>query len=140
MVTINSQWVEQIAIGVNFSFPINCTHTKNLAFESSNEENTPEFEADVQAAVTAYELAFKTNPDYSTQDLNQNTATLNVLMFSGGVGVVELTFTVEDAVVTLNQYYGFPDEMSIEDRQSSVNSQVAQYESNYKTGNNLVDL
>ncbi len=140
MVTINNQWVEQISRGVNFSFPINCTHTKNIAFESSNEQGSPSFNADVQAVVAAYESAFKMSPDYSTQDLNLSVATWEVLTFESGVGVVAVSFTVQNAIITMNQYYGFPDEMSPEDIQASINSQTAQYEENYKIGNNLVDL
>ena len=140
MVTINEQWVEQIAFGANFTFGVNCSHTKNLAFTSSYDENTTEFESDVQAVVTAYELAFKTSPEYTVQGLNLNTATWNVLVFSAGVGVVEVNFNVEDAEVTMTQYYGFPDETSPEDIQDSIVSQTNQYEINYKIGNNLVDL
>ena len=140
MVIINSQWIEQVSIGVSLSFDVDCLHTKNIAFESSNEPETPEFDADVQAVVSAYEYNFKSSPDFSIQDPNKNVATWDVVTFGSGMGVVSLTFTVENAEITLDQYYGFPDEMSSEDVQDSIDIQVAQYEINYKIGYNLVDL
>lgn len=140
MVTINDQWLEQLVIGVSLTFPVNCTHTKNLAFESLNIQDSPEFNADVQAVVSAYEYTFKTSPDYSVEDLNLNVATWEVLMFESGVGVVSLSFTVTNAEITLEQYYGFPYEMSTEDKQTSLETQVQQYEINYKIGYNLTEL
>lgn len=140
MVTINNQWVEQVSIGVSLSFDVNCSHSKNIAFESHNTQGSSEFNADVQSIVSAYELMFKTSPDYSIRDLNLNTATFNVLTFDGGVGVVNVQFNVLNAEITLNQYYSFPAEMSEIDRQNSLNEQVQQYEINYKIGYDLVDL
>ena len=140
MVTINNQWIEQVSRGVNFSFPINCKHSKNIAFESSNIQGTTEFNADVQSVVSAYEYSFKTSPDYSTQDLNLNVASWEVITFNEGVGVVSVEFTVENAEITITQYYGFDESVSTKEVQNSVISQVEQYEENYKTGYNLVNL
>lgn len=140
MVTINNQWIEQVSIGVSLSFNVNCSHSKNIAFESPNIQDSPEFNTDVQTIVSAYELTFKTSPDYSIQDLNLSTATWSIVVFDNNVGVVNIQFNVIDAKVTLNQYYGFPDEMSELDRQASINDQVQQYELNYKIGYDLINI
>lgn len=140
MATINSQWLEQISIGVSLSFNVNCSHSQNIVFESAYEQGTLEFNEDAQNAASAYELSFKTSPDFSIKDLNLNTATYSVQTFSNNVGVLNVNFNVINAEATIVQYYGFPDEMSPEDRQDSINTQVQQYEINYKIGYNLTDI
>lgn len=142
MVTINNQWNESVSIGVNFSFSINCTHTNNVIFNSTNAQDSAEYISDIQNQVQSYEYSFKTNPDYSTKDLNLNTATYNVISFDSelGIGIVEISFNVENAEITLNQYYGFDANMSAEDIQSSIETQVQQYETNYKIGYKLTDI
>lgn len=139
-VTIVEQWNEQLSIGATLRFPVNCVATYSLLVSSSNESNTSEFAEEMDVIREASEVAFKSNPDYSTQDLNMDRGSWALTSFENGVGSIQVTFNVIDAEVTLTQYYGFPASMSPQDMQISLEDQAQQYGVNYKIGNNLVNL
>ena len=139
-VTIVEQWNEQLSIGATLRFPVNCIATYSLFVSSENESNTSEFAEEMDVIREASEVAFKSNPDYSTQDSNKDRGSWSLTSFENGVGSIQVTFDVIDAEITLNQYYGFDASISSEDMQTSLESQAQQYEINYKIGNNLVNI
>lgn len=140
MVTIVNQTPVSTVTAVEFSFPVNCKHTKYEIIETDLEPNTVAFNSLLEQKRLEYETNFKDSPDYFVKDTNVNRGTIELLTFENGIGTAKIEFDVLNAQVSSYQTYSFEASLSDQEKQASLIEQVNQYEINYKIGNNLTDL
>lgn len=118
-------------------FPIDITVSYTQPVGSSHIEGSPSFIAQFDSYSLEMEDAIKTHSDFSTQDTNRNYS-WEMLDFVDGFGNIEVSFTIENAIVTVNHQIN--SDLTGTALETYKQEQADALEVSYKEGRNWFNL